>query len=141
MDILEVELALRPKDAQVHYQIAWTHDQLGKERDAVPAYEKAIELGLPIQDLKSAFLGLASTYRTLGEYQKSKEVFERAMPQFPEFRALKAFYCLTLYNLGRHDQAFELLLKELVETTNDPSIKEYERALLFYSDKLGQVFD
>jgi tetratricopeptide (TPR) repeat protein len=140
MAILERELALRPHDAQVHYQIAWTHDALGIEQDAVAPYERAIELGLPPEDLQSAYLGLGSTLRTIGAYEKSASVFQQGRRAFPEFRALHVFYSLTLYNLGQHERAMEVLLTELVETTSDPSIKSYERALRFYSTKLTEIF-
>lgn len=141
MEILRVELAKRPQDPLIHYQIACTHDALGKEKDAVPAYEKAMDLGLAGDDLRDAYLGLGSTYRTLGEYEKSREVFERGIAQFPEYRPLRVFLSLTLYNLGAADKSVEILLRELVETTTDDDIKSYERALLFYSDKLDQVFE
>lgn len=40
-----------------------------------------------------------------------------------------------------HAQSMELLLKELIQTTSDASIRSYERALLFYSDKLDDKFE
>ena len=131
----------QPNNPEVYLQIAWTHDSLGKENDAVPAYEKSIELGLQGESLKDAFLGLGSTYRALGEYQKSKDIFQRALIAFPEFRPFKVFLSLTLYNLAEHSKAMELVIKELVETTSDESILDYKRALLFYSDKLDEKFD
>lgn len=33
-----------PDDPQINYQCAWIHDLLGLEREAVPFYEKAMEL-------------------------------------------------------------------------------------------------
>jgi tetratricopeptide (TPR) repeat protein len=64
-----------PEDAQVNYQCAWVHDLLGLEREAIPFYEKAIETGLSGDDLKSALLGMGSTYRCTGEYQKRLKPF------------------------------------------------------------------
>lgn len=139
--ICEAERARRPNDGQIHYQIAWCHDSLGKERDAAPAYERAIELGLPEEDLRSAYLGLGSTFRCLGEYERSRAVLEKGISLFPDERALKVFLALTLYNLGDADRSMEILLRELTETTGDESIKKYGRALLFYSDKLDQLFE
>ncbi|MGM9988256.1 MAG: tetratricopeptide repeat protein, partial [Bacillaceae bacterium] len=73
-----------PYDPFVQYQCAWSFDALGEEREAVPYYELAIALGLAGEDLEGAFLGLGSTYRTLGEYEKSKKIFEQARKVFPE---------------------------------------------------------
>lgn len=138
---LEQVLKQQPNDPVVYYQIAWTHDALGKESEAAPAYEKAIELGLAGEDLEGAYLGLVSTYRCLGDYANSKRVFEKGIFLFPENGAMKIFYAMTLYNLKYHSRSMEILIKELVQSSNDPSIQKYRRALLNYSDKLDQTFE
>ncbi|MDP5273277.1 tetratricopeptide repeat protein [Chengkuizengella axinellae] len=131
----------QPNDASIHYQVAWSFDVMEKEREAVPYYEKAISLGLAKEELKDAYLGLGSTYRTLGEYEKSKRIFQMAIEEFPSYRALKVFYSMTLFNLAHHDEAMEILLNNIVETTNDASIIDYKRAIHFYSDKLSRVWE
>lgn len=100
MSFLSGELASRPNDPLVYYHIAWTHDRLGLERDAAPAYETALALGLDGEELKSCFLGLGSTYRTMGDYENSKRIFEIAIRSYPGYRAFKPFYAMTLFNLG-----------------------------------------
>lgn len=129
-----------PDDAYLNYECACSFDMLGEESKAVPYYEKSIKLGLSGKDLEGALLGLGSTFRTLGEYEKSKTVFEQGMELFPENRAIQVFYSITLYNLKNHSQAMELLLKCLLETTSDEEIISYKRAIKFYSDKLDQVW-
>jgi tetratricopeptide (TPR) repeat protein len=141
MEILDRELSLRPTDAQVYYQIAWTNDALGKESDAAPAYEQAIAIGLEGEDLLGAYLGLGSTYRCLGKYEKSDKVFVRARKSFPEDRALATFHSLTQFNLGKFEESVGSLVKQLAETSSDPAIEKYQKALLFYSDKLNQKFE
>lgn len=64
-----------PENPLLNYQCAWSFDVLGLEHEAVPYYEKAIQMGLSEEDLKGAYVGLGSTLRTIGEYAKSKEVF------------------------------------------------------------------
>ena len=39
-------VAAYPDDAEINYQAAWVHDSLGREREAVPFYRRAIEQGL-----------------------------------------------------------------------------------------------
>lgn len=63
-----------PNHALINYQCAWSYDLLGEERKAVPFYERAIELGLFGEDLEGAYLGLGSTYRTLGDYKKAESL-------------------------------------------------------------------
>lgn len=141
MELLQTELASRPNDPQVHYQIAWTHDALGKERDAVLPYEKAIEYGLEGEDLRGAYLGLGSTLRCLGEYQKSLDVLKKAAKLFPDHRPFQVFGALTKFNLGRSEEAMGILIKQLAETSSDSEVQNYRRALLFYADRLKETFE
>ena len=55
-------------------------------------------------------LGLGSTYRCLGEYEKSVKIFDQAVQEFPDNRALKVFRTLTLYNLGKSEESVSQLL-------------------------------
>ncbi|KGR77271.1 tetratricopeptide repeat protein [Ureibacillus manganicus] len=129
-----------PNNASINYQCAWSYDLMGEEVIAVPYYEDAIRLGLPKEELEGAFLGLGSTYRTLGEYEKSKKVLQQGIEKFPNNGALQVFYSMTLYNLNEHSQAMEILIKTLLETTKDQYILNYKRAIEFYSDKLDEVW-
>ena len=129
-----------PNDAQVNLQYAWIHDLLGLEREAIPFYESAIKFGLSGEDLQSALLGMGSTYRCIGEYQKARETFLRALELFPEKHEFKVFLAMTYYNLKEHSKAMELLLINLVETSKDEGILSYERAIRFYADKLDETW-
>ena len=129
-----------PQDAYINYQCAWSFDTLGDESQAVPFYETAISLGLPEKDQEGAFIGLGSTYRTLGEYDKSQKTLEQGLKQFPTNRAMQVFLATTLYNLESHQQAMELLLKNIMETSNDEHIQSYKKAIEFYSNKLDQTW-
>lgn len=138
--ILLVELVkAKPEDAVINYQCAWCHDVMGKEKEAVAYYEKAIEIGLPVDDLKEAYLGLGSTYRTIGEYEKSKKLLEKGVEKFDD-NAIRTFLAMTNYNLGNHAYAMEILLDLLAETSSDKSINEFKKAIKFYSDKLDQLW-
>jgi len=139
----ELLLALNaefPNDPQVNYQCAWIHDLLGREREAVPFYEKAVETGLSGEDLQGALLGMGSTYRCIGNYPKAKETFERALEIFPDHHEFKVFLAMTLYNFGEYAKAIELLLNSLADTSNDKGILRYQRAIRFYSDKLDETW-
>lgn len=129
-----------PDDAQVNYQCAWIHDALGLERDAVPFYEKAVQTGLSGEDLQGALLGMGSTYRCLGEYQKAKETFLHALEVFPNNYEFKVFLSMVYYNLNEHAKAMELLLNTVVDTTKDEGILSFQGAIRFYADKLDETW-
>ena len=130
-----------PEDSFIHYQCAWSFDVLGEESQAVPFYEKAIQLGLSGKVLEEALLGLGSFYRALGNYKQSKDIFLKAIELFPNNRAIRVFYSMTLYNLKQHHQAMELLLNCLADTTTDQEILNYKKAIHFYSNKLDSSWN
>ncbi len=137
--LLRALLESYPHDPDINYQMAWACDFTGKEAEAVSYYEKALSYGL-VEDRVGAMLGLGSTYRCLGEYEKSLKIFDQAIDEFPEHRAFQIFRALTLFNLGRADESVGLLLTQLLDTTADASIKAYDQALRFYSNKLNETW-
>ena len=136
-----LELLLEnPNDGIINYHFAWLHDKMGLEREAVSYYNKAINSGLPSDELRGALLGLGSTYRTLGEYDKSFDCLNKGTTLFPEAHEFKVFLAMCLYNKKEYANAMEVLLKTLVITNTDKGIKAFEDAILFYSDKLDMVW-
>ncbi len=129
-----------PDDAQVNYQYAWLCDALGEEARAVPYYEKALAGGLPDDDLRGALLGLGSTYRTLGEYQKALDTLHRGMTTFPDAREFVVFHAMALYNIGQQHAAMGALLHLLAETSSDEGITQFARAIHLYADDLDKIW-
>ncbi len=141
LDLLIQALVNEPESADLNYHAAWACDCLGKEKQAAPFYEKAIEKGLLDTDLRDALLGLGSTYRCLGEYEKSLSILDRAIEEFPDSKELNVFRTLTLHNLGRYEDSYSELLNILIETTEDKGIKGYAATLKNYSRCLDKLWD
>jgi predicted Zn-dependent protease len=127
-----------PGDPRIAAQTAWVHDSLGFEDEAVLHYEAALAGDLPEDELRSALLGLGSTYRTLGRDADSERCLQRGIERFPDFRPLRVFHALTSYNLGRPREAVAQLLTLLLESTADPEILRYRRSLTAYADDLDR---
>lgn len=140
-DMLMEQLAEYPHHAGLQYQLAWSHDVLGLEHQAVPFYEQSLKLGLASEDRAGALLGLGSTYRTLGEYGRAKAVLAQGIGEFPERREFPVFYAMALHNLGEHTEAIGILLMQLADTSSDEGIRSYSKAIAFYADKLEQVWE
>uniref|UniRef100_UPI003D1DD6AC tetratricopeptide repeat protein n=1 Tax=Kroppenstedtia sanguinis TaxID=1380684 RepID=UPI003D1DD6AC len=79
-----------PDNASFQFQCTSVHDFLGLEREAVLFYEQALRLDL-CDPRRVALLGLGSTYRCLGEYERAAIILEQGVRQFPEDRALQVF--------------------------------------------------
>ena len=125
-----------PNVAEINYQLAWSCDVLGRAADALPYYEKAIALGLPPNELSGALLGLGNILRALGQPVRATDVLRSGKAQFPENREFDVFLALALHDLGRHAEAMQLLLETLCETTEDPGLTTYQRAIRHAAAKL-----
>ena len=124
----------------IYYQIAWCLDVLEHEKEAIGYYEKAIETGINSKDLIDVYLGLGSTYRTIGEYKKSLDLFNLAIERFPDNNEYRVFRAMANYNLGNYDESMKELLEIIAETTSDENIQQYSKAIVFYSDKLDKLW-
>ena len=135
--LLELRAEL-PDDPQVAVETAWIHDSLGYEEEAVEHYEAAVAGDLSEDDLRAAFLGLGSTYRTLGRDADSERVFRQGIERFPDFGPLRVFHAMLLYNLDRPRDAVRQLIEVLLEATDDPTIQRYRRSLSAYAEDLDR---
>ncbi len=135
--LLELRAEL-PGDAQVAVQTAWVHDSLGLEEEAAGHYEAAIAGDLDDDELRGLYLGLGSTYRTLGRDADAERVFSEGLERFPDFRPLRVFQAMLLYNRGRPRDAVESLIQVLLESTTDPAILRYRRSLSAYAEDLDR---
>ena len=131
------QLAARhPNVAEINHQLAWTCDVLGRAKEALPYYEKAVALGLPPNELSGALVGLGNTLRSLGQLERSAEVLRSGQAQFPDNAEFAVFLALTLHTQGRHAEALRLTLETLCATTEDPGLTAYQRAIRHEAAKL-----
>lgn len=124
--------------AKAHLQIAWSYDNEGREQEAVGHYLSSLTGRLSPVERFDALFGLASTYRSLGNYSEALRFFEQVISEYPDALEVQPFYAMCLYNLGRHKEAMSLLLKLLLSTTNSDAIKEYHRAISLYAGDLDR---
>jgi tetratricopeptide (TPR) repeat protein len=127
-------LRREPDIAVAHYFAAWARDAQGSEADALAHYEKAFSLGLSGADLRGALLGAGSTYRNLGKFNRSEELFRDGIQKYGDTSEFSAFLALTLYSERRFKEAISILLKLLADTATDVHIKRYDRALRYYAE-------
>ena len=140
-DLLLHLSTVAPDHVQVAYQTAWVHDLLGLEREAVPFYVRALDGdGLSATERRGAMLGLGSTYRSLGMYAEAVGVLAAGAAEFPGDRALAVFLAMARYNAGEAKDAVAALLTLLADTTTDPDIQRYHRAITFYAEDLDRVW-
>ena len=139
-------VAASPNEAEITYQTAIVHDNLGLERGAIAFYVQTLTQDLSGPDTATklmkrerAFLGLGSTYRGLGEYQQAEETLRRGLREFPQSRVLQVFLAMILYNTQQHKEAMELVLTNLAETTSDETLQYYKRGISYYALHLDET--
>ncbi len=132
--------AAYPEDAEITFQTAVVHDNLGLSREAIPFYVQALTQGLSGPDLERALMGLGSTYRGLGEYQQAEESLRRGVREFPHNRAIQVFLAMALYNLQDYKEAMELVLANLMETTSDEKLQYFKRGISYYALHLDETW-
>ena len=134
---LAAELAASaPDDCELQYEAACVHDYLGREAQAVPFYVAALAGRLPSEQMRSAYLGLGSTYRALGQYPAAADTLREGLTHFPDAAELKTFLAMALHNLGESKHAVELLLTVLAETSADEHIRGLREAIAFYAQDI-----
>ncbi|MGV3488038.1 MAG: tetratricopeptide repeat protein [Tuberibacillus sp.] len=128
-----------PEDASIQLECAFYCDSNGFEEEAAPLYIKAIQLGLPEDKMKKAYNNLGSTYRVLGRHEEALNILNEGLERFQDFRPLNLFKALTLYDLGRQGEAMDVVIAQLLETTEDADILYYKRALSYYANELKET--
>ncbi len=132
-DLIVTLVNADPGNAELQYEAACIHDALGLEMEAVPFYEAALAGELTPEHRRSAYLGLGSTFRALGLYERAETALTEGLARFPGAKELQVFLAMTQHNLGRSQQAVEALLLLLAETSADDGIRRYARAIRFYA--------
>jgi len=135
--LLELRAA-QPDDARIALNTAWVHDSLGYEEEATAHYEAALAGDLSDDELRGLYLGLGSTYRTLGRDADAERVFRAGLERYPDFVALRVFNAMLDYNLGRGRDAVRALIEALLETSGDAGIDRYRRSLGAYAEDLDR---
>ncbi len=129
-----------PQDAELNYATACVHDFLSLEAEAVPYYRAALAGDLSAESRQGAFLGLGSTYRTLGQYAAAHATLTAGVQAFPQARELQVFLAMTLYNLGDAKAAVQSLLVQLAQTSCDKGIQAYQGAIELYAGDIDRVW-
>jgi ribosomal protein S18 acetylase RimI-like enzyme len=138
--LLCILAAQRPDDAEVQFEAACVHDALGLEAQAVPFYRAALAGRLSAANRRRAFLGLGSTYRTLGRFAEARATLDAGLQEWGDAPELRAFLAMVLHNQGESTRAVESLLQLLVQTTADASLRAYARAIAFYAQDINRIW-
>ena len=95
-------IEIAPDDAEAHFNLGNTFDELGSLSEARSAYEQAIALNVSFAE---AHLNLGITLAALGEISGAEESYKRAIAAKPDFATALLNLAGLLRNLDRLDEA------------------------------------
>ena len=105
-----------PNDWPGRYFLAVGYDGLGQEEDAVPEYQKAVELSHGDTD---TIAGLAHAYVAMGQRAEAEKILRDLLRQSKK-KYVSTYMMGTIYaDLGQKDIAFEFLEKAYQERSPD----------------------
>ena len=119
--------------ARQRYDEACAFDRAGREAEAIPCYEEALELGLPDGLRRQALLGLGSSYRNVLRHADAIALLGDAVAEYPDDDALQVFLALALWSGGQEREAMQALARVTLESAD---LRGYGRAAQHYFDHL-----
>lgn len=129
IDAFLAVLAEHPDDPRVLSEVGGSYDTAGEEETAAGYYERALAAGLTGDALRRCLLQYGSTLRNLGRHDESLAVLDRALAEFPDSDAVRAWHALSLHAAGRSDAAVGELLELAADRIRTPDLLRYEVAL------------
>ncbi|MCA1781012.1 MAG: tetratricopeptide repeat protein [Intrasporangiaceae bacterium] len=129
---VEAGLALSrryPDDPRVLFEHGGTLDAAGREAEAVPLYEAALEEGLREPFRHRCQVQLASSLRSLDLAARAAPVVEEAATAYPDSLGIAAFRALVRHDAGDATSALADLLATIAATSADPDVERYRQAI------------
>ncbi len=127
-------LADYPHDPRSYYEYGGAFDSAGREHEALPLYQHALDKGLSVDYLPKLYLQWASTLRNVGQITEAITMLEKAVQQYPNRPSLKFFLALALESAGREHDALTALFELAIAHVDTADMKRYARSIRAYAD-------
>jgi tetratricopeptide (TPR) repeat protein len=115
VDVGSKFVSRNPDKWDAHYFLAVGYDGVGRQRDAIPEYQKAVELSHGDTDTVA---GLAHAYIAMGQRAGAEKILHDFSRQSKNY--VSSYMIATIYaGLGNKDKAFEFLEKAYQERSPD----------------------
>lgn len=132
LERMDALVAERPDtDAEAAYEAGSVRDSIGLEAEAVPRYERALDLGLQEPHLSELYIQFASTLRNLGRYDEGLALLDRLPADTDVVDAAAATRALILVSAGRPTEGAAVAIAAL--TTH---MTRFRRSMSNYAAEL-----
>ena len=116
------------------FEYANALDFSGKEQEAIPLYQKAIESGISGKKKIQAEIQLGSSLSVTCEHEKAIAILSRVQKETGDPAAL-LFLCIALFRSGETEKALKTALN-FIMSSNQGLLPEYKRSLSQYLDQI-----
>lgn len=137
--LLHEHVGKSPNDARAWFKLAGAYDSQGREGDAIGFYRHAMRLGvegLPEEERPRLYVQMGSTLRNILHFDEAIACLQQGVERFPENRALQVFLALAQHSAGNTGVALRSLFAAILDYTDNDSINDYRRALVWYVENL-----
>ncbi len=114
LDGAKTQALTNPTSVRAQLLAAFTCQEAGDAEAAARFFDRALELGLPIDQKLRFYFGFGAALRSVGRLEESEKVLRHAIGEYPYDKALPVHLALTLHKSGRDDEAMAELLELLV---------------------------
>jgi tetratricopeptide (TPR) repeat protein len=121
-----------PKSARAKFELGNAYDYLGKEQEAIPLYEKAIQMGLTSEYEAYALLQLGSSLRNIGRVDEAVGILSDAEKHYPELPSITMFLGMAMYDSDSHSEALSTVLNAMLRHLKTSDIERYGIGLKNY---------
>ncbi|TDV72526.1 tetratricopeptide repeat protein [Pseudomonas sp. LP_7_YM] len=119
-------------DAKAQLLAAYACDRAGYEQHALVFYQRAWDLGVPLEPRFHFLIGYSSTLKNVGRAAESLQWLREAGKRPPGHPAPAAFTALSLHSVGETAQALATMLDAALKTEGGNGLAPYTRALTEY---------
>jgi hypothetical protein len=134
LEQIDALVAERPDtDARAAYEAGSARDSVGLEAEALPHYQRALELGLEEPLHSQLLIQYASTLRNVGRYDEGLALLDGIGSEHELADAAAAFRALILASRGDVAEALALALGTLA-----PHLPRYQRSVRTYAEELPE---
>jgi tetratricopeptide (TPR) repeat protein len=118
ISMLEMNIIYSPQESRLHYDLGNANFSKGDYFSAIPAYEKAIELGFKAVEV---YRKLAISYYTTSQFDKSKQLFESLIQKDTSDYKI-CMYLGNIYNLEMNSQKGLLFFNKAIKLLTPDSM-------------------
>ena len=122
------------RNAVYLFEYANALDFLEKENEAIPLYQRALEIGLSEKMKTQAEIQLGSSLSVIGENKSAVSILSRVLEETEDPAAL-LFLCIALFRSRELEKSLKTALKFILSGSQG-LLPEYKRALSQYIDEI-----